>query len=103
MNNNFGGVIWTNHALQRLKEREIKQSDAWYTWRRPEQSRYAATKGAWIFYRTYGNQKIEVVSKKDEKGKWIILSVWSRYFHQKQKPEKESLIITLLKKIFKKN
>ena len=107
MDRNYGGVVWTNHALQRLRERGIKQGDAWATWRRPEQSRYAVSKGAWVFYRTYGNQKIEVVSKKDEKGKWIILSVWSRTVYQKTKKEKsESFIISILKKklgkIFKK-
>jgi len=28
MERNYGGVIWTNHALQRLKERGISQRDA---------------------------------------------------------------------------
>ena len=28
MEKNFGGVIWTNHALQRLRERNISQGDA---------------------------------------------------------------------------
>ena len=31
MDRNFGGVIWTNHALDRLRERGIKQGDAWVT------------------------------------------------------------------------
>ena len=25
---NYGGVIWTNHALERLNKRGIKQGDA---------------------------------------------------------------------------
>ena len=74
----FGKVIWTNHALAKLKERGIKQGDAWATWRRPDQSEYAKTKGAWVYYRTYGNQKIEVVAKQNEKRQWVILSVWSK-------------------------
>jgi len=78
MDKNFRGVIWTNHALQRLRDRGIKQGDAWATFRRPDQSRYAASKGAWVYYKTYGSQKIEVVAKKNEKGEWLILSVWSR-------------------------
>lgn len=77
MNNRFGGVVWTNHALDRLRRRGIKQGDAWATWRRPDQSEYAKTKGAWIYYRTFGNQKIEVVAKQNEKKEWVILSVWS--------------------------
>lgn len=77
MNNNFGGVIWTNHALQRLKERQISQSVAWATWSRPDQSRKGAS-GNWVYYKTYGDQKIEVVAKQNERGEWLILSVWSR-------------------------
>lgn len=100
MEKNFGGVIWTNHALARLGQRGIKQGDAWVTWRRPEQSRYAKEKGTWVYYRTFGNQKVEVVAKKNEKKEWIILSVWSRYVFPKKKPK--SFLEFFLKKIFKK-
>lgn len=79
---NFGGVVWTNHALERLHQRGIKQGDAWATFQHPEQSRYAATKGAWIYYRTYGSEKIEVVAKQNERKEWIILTVWSRPVYQ---------------------
>ena len=100
MNKNFGGIIWTNHALKRLKERNIKQGDAWVTWKRPDQSRYATKKGAWIYYKTYGNQRIEVVAKKNEKKEWIVLSVWSRPVYGREK-KKESLIRLLIRKIFR--
>jgi len=100
MDKNFGGVIWTNHALQRLKDRGIKQGDAWVTWRRPEQSRYAKDKAAWVYYRTFGNQKMEVVAKQNERSEWIILSVWSRQVIEKKKPK--SFLKFFLKKIFKR-
>lgn len=78
MDRNYGGVIWTNHAIQRLQERNIKQGDAWAVWNRPDQSRYAANKGAWVYYKTWGNDRIEVVAKQNEKKEWVILSVWSK-------------------------
>ncbi|MBI2268125.1 MAG: DUF4258 domain-containing protein [Candidatus Blackburnbacteria bacterium] len=78
MDRNFGGVIWTNHALQRLRERGIKQSDAWVCWRSPDQSRTASAKGAWVYYKTFGNERIEVVASQNERKEWVILSVWSR-------------------------
>lgn len=78
MDKNYKGIIWTNHALERLKQREIKQGDAWATWRNPQQSKFAKNKGAWIYYRTYKDQRIEVVAKQNEKKEWIILSVWSK-------------------------
>ncbi len=78
MDRNYGGIIWTNHALARLTERGIKQGDAWAVWNRPDQSRYSNDKNAWIYYRTWHDTKIEVVAKQNEKKEWIILSVWSK-------------------------
>src|SRR4030042_240998 len=78
MDNHFGGVIWTNHALDRLRQRGIKQGDAWATWRNPEHTKKGSTPGSWVYYRNYGNTQIEVVAKQNEKHEWIILSVWSR-------------------------
>lgn len=101
MDRNYGDIIWTNHALDRLRERGIKQGDAWATWNRPEQSRSGSGSqhGAWVYYRTYGNQRIEVVAKQDENKKWIVLSVWSKEIFGNGK-QKDSFWVNLLKKIF---
>lgn len=77
MDNHFGGVIWTYHALDRLRERGIKQGDAWATWRNPESSK-KGNSGNWVYYRNYNGTQIEVVAKKNERGEWLILSVWSK-------------------------
>jgi hypothetical protein len=84
MDKNYGGAIWTNHALDRLKQRGIKQSDAWATFNRPEQSRPASTRGATIYYRRYGNERLEVVASKNDQGTWVIMTVWSRPLFQKK-------------------
>lgn len=114
MDKNYGGVIWTNHAINRLYERGIKQGDAWATWRNPDQSRFATSKGAWIYYKTYGNKRIEVVAKQlpageagNEKKEWIILSVWSKYVNLGSnladgRGKSEGLLTKLLK-LFKLN
>jgi hypothetical protein len=78
MDNHFGGVIWTNHALERLESRGIKQGDAWATWRNPQDTRKGSILGSWVYYRNYGGTQIEVVAKQNERREWIILSVWSR-------------------------
>jgi len=85
MDNHFGGVIWTNHALDRLRKRGIKQGDAWATWRNPEQSKKGTVAGSWVYYRNYSGTQIEVVAKQNDlpagrqgRREWIILSVWSR-------------------------
>ncbi len=78
MDNRYGGVIWTNHALERLGERGVKQTDAWATWKNPDNSRYAASQGGWVYTRHFGDETIEVVAKQNEKKEWVILSVWSK-------------------------
>ncbi|MBI3290544.1 DUF4258 domain-containing protein [Candidatus Microgenomates bacterium] len=79
MANNYGGVIWTDHALARLKERGIKQEDALSAWNNPDRKRPGTNKnGTNVYYKNYGKQQLEVVSKKNDRGEWVILSVWSR-------------------------
>jgi len=101
----FGGVIWTNHALERLRERGIKQGDAWATFMRPDQSREGSNiHGSWVYYKTYGSERLEVVAKQNEKKEWVIMSVWSRPVYEDQKPHhkasrKDSFFIKVLKKL----
>ena len=99
MDNHYGGVIWTNHALDRLRERGIKQGDAWATWRNPQESRKGTIPGSWIYHRSYGSVQIEVVAKQNEKREWIIISVWSRRVSEDRK-KTESFLSFILKKLF---
>lgn len=107
MDRNFGGVIWTNHAMDRMRERGIKQGDAWATFNRPQQSRKGAS-GNWVYYRNWGGDQIEVVAKQNDKKEWLILSVWSRPMayekslrSNSQKPSKTSFWRSLYNQIFK--
>ena len=102
MDKKFGGVIWTNHVLKRLEERGLTQSDVWAVWRRPDSARYAQTKGAWIYNRTFGNQKIELVAKRNEKKEWVIMSVWSKTIENYHpKIEKSPLWLKTLRFLFR--
>lgn len=101
MDRNFGGVVWTNHAIARMRERGIKQGDAWATWRNPQESKKGTVPGSWIYYRTYGNERIEVVAKHNEKKEWLILSVWSRPVSDARKKESKSILRFLFRKIFR--
>lgn len=104
MENYYKGIIFTNHALDRLKERGISQGDAWATLVHPQESRKATTKNAWVFYRTYGSNKIEVVASQNEKKEWVVLSVWSRPVYGATSYPKpnifEQLVENILQKLF---
>lgn len=94
-------LIWSNHILERLKKRGIRKKDVWLTWYKPDQSRYAKSKGAWIYYKTINNFKIEVVAKQNEKKEWLIISAWKKPAPIKNNPS--SIIQFLLRKIFLKD
>lgn len=87
MDKNYGGVIWTTHALERLSQRNINQGDAWATFRRPDESRKGQKRGVYVYYKTWPYtdsngkkryERIEVVATQNEIKEWIILSVWSK-------------------------
>jgi len=96
MDRYYKGVIWTNHALARLRERGVSQGDAWATFVRPDFSRPAKNLGSYVYYKTYGNTKVEVVAKKNEKGQWLILSVWSKPVEKDEKFLKKGNFFTNL-------
>ena len=99
MDRNFGGVIWTNHAMERMSERGVKQGDAWATWRNPQISKRGTSPGSWVYYRNWGSTEIEVVAKQNERKEWIILSVWSRPTSKNYK-KPESFLSFIFRKVF---
>lgn len=104
MNNRYGGVIWTNHAIQRLYERRLAQSDAWYTFQYPDGQLRGGASGSFRYYKDYGNQRIEVVASQNEKKEWIVLSCWSKLMGTGQPlfTKRENLFWSLLKKLLGK-
>jgi hypothetical protein len=105
MDKHYKGIIWTNHAIDRMHQRGVSQKDAYATWSNPDNSRYAESKGAWVYYKDLGNRQIEVVAKQNDRKEWLIISVWakdreaSKQYHKAHKP-KQSLLLTFIKKIF---
>ena len=74
----YKGIVFTNHAMERATQRGVSQQDAWATLNNPDSLREADNKGKWVFYRTYGDRKVEVVASKNERNQWVVVSVWDR-------------------------
>lgn len=102
MNRYYKGMIFTNHALNRMRERGVSSQEVWAAWYKPEQSHYAKTKGAWTYYKTIGDKKIKVVAKKNQKNQWVILSAWNKQAVKKFSEAKtaEPLLKRFLKRLF---
>jgi hypothetical protein len=103
MNNRYGGVIWTNHAIQRLYERRITQSDAWYSFQHPDGQLPGTAPCSIKYFKDYGPQRIEVVATRNEKKEWIIISCWSKLIGTGQSifPKQENLFLVLIERIIK--
>jgi hypothetical protein len=104
MQTHFMGLIFTDHAIQRLYQRKIAQSDAWHAFKHATKRVPGATPGSFKFFKDYGKQRIEVVAKQNEKGEWVILSCWSKFVGTGQPlfQEPENFLVFLVKKLIKK-
>ncbi|MBI4097121.1 MAG: DUF4258 domain-containing protein [Candidatus Levybacteria bacterium] len=74
--NSFGGVIWTNHALDRLRERGIPQDDALLAFRHPDFQRRGKKKSAKLFIKKIADKRITLAAKQNERWEWVVVSVW---------------------------
>lgn len=74
-NKNFGGVIWTNHALDRLDQRGLTQDLALQTYNEPDKT-MPARDGATEYQKWFDKSRVTVIVKKNERGEWLVLSNW---------------------------
>jgi hypothetical protein len=97
MQRDYNGLIFTNHAIERMRQRRIKQGDAYATFKRADLSKKASTPGGYVYYRRWGNRQIEVVTKKNDRGEWVVLSVWDKDVNRMREngPEPKSFWRTL--------
>lgn len=74
-NNVYNGLIFTNHALTRMKEREISREDIWETYKFPdfqdEKKNDAAERT-----KKFGKKEVSIIFKYNEKNEVIIVSCW---------------------------
>ena len=72
----YGGVIWTNHALERLGQRGLSQQMAWQTFSSPDSSEKGKNPGTTESRKRFGKSTVTIISKKNERNEWLILSCW---------------------------
>jgi hypothetical protein len=73
---NYGGVIWTDHALERLGKRGLTQKLAWQAFQRPDEQQAGNNPGSHKFIKRVGGSTITIIAKQNNKREWIILSCW---------------------------
>ena len=68
-------LIFTLHAQDQLRNRGIKISEAWETFKHPLRTQKGKY-GGLEFEREFDNYKITVVAIQNNKNVWIVKSVW---------------------------
>ena len=73
--NKFGGAIWTNHALSRMKERGIPKNYAIESIKNPDSSE-RNEKGGIRTIKRIDDKIITSVTHRNEKNETIVISIW---------------------------
>lgn len=77
MGNYDYGVIWTNHANERIGERGVSKEDVIETFRKPDRTITDEKNGATEYQKRFGKLRITVIAKQNERKEWLILSAWA--------------------------
>lgn len=78
----YKGVVWTNHILQRMKERGLSYDDVYWAFSKPDKSLPSAADGGHKYYRVHNGLRLAVVAKKNEVGEWVMMTCWSKQLYQ---------------------
>lgn len=75
-NQRYGGVIWTNHALERLHQRKLPQHIAFLAFQAPDEREAGKQQGTTELRKRYKNSTITLIIKPNERREWLVLSAW---------------------------
>ncbi|MCX7997102.1 MAG: hypothetical protein N2691_05140 [Patescibacteria group bacterium] len=72
----YGGLIWTNHALERLQERKLPRHIAVTAYHAPDEKLRGKQPGTVELRKRHGKSLITLILKQNEPREWIVLSAW---------------------------
>lgn len=72
----YGNLIWTHHAIERMKARGLSQDMAGEAFRKPDKTIPGKTHGAFEYQKQFGSSRVTLIAKQNDKYEWIVLSAW---------------------------
>lgn len=72
----YGGIIWTNHAKERLINRGISQSMAAQAFQSPDAKFSGKNAGTVQYEKKFGHATVTIIAKQNESKEWLVLSGW---------------------------
>ena len=97
MKKEYQGVIFTNHALNRLYNRQVGQQKACLTLKKPQKKEPGKTLGSFKFSRDFDDYLLQLIAKKNNQNQWIILTCWVKDKSPRRQTKKRSFLSRLLK------
>lgn len=89
-------VVFTNHAIERIKQRGITGDLVWQTVRNPDKTAPGKEKHTTEFSKYHNGHTITAVGKKNDLAEWVVLSAWidpplagTHDYHKKEKYRKK--------------
>ena len=70
------GVIWTNHILERMRERNLSYDDVYWVFKKPDEFHFDDRNGSYKYYRYHKGMRLAVVAVKNENNQWVMKTCW---------------------------
>lgn len=69
-------VVFTNHSIERLKERGITGEMVWQAVKVPDFKSAGKQKHTTEFVKAMAGRRLVCIGKKNDLGEWVVLSAW---------------------------
>ncbi len=72
----YGNLIWTNHAILRMKNRGLPQDMAREAFLHPDKTISGKTHGSFEYQKHLDHSLVTIIAKQNDKYEWVVLSAW---------------------------
>ena len=96
MKREYRGIIFTDHALNRLHNRNVSQQKAHQTLKSPQRKQPGKTSGSFKFSRDFDDYLLQLIAKKNNQNQWIILTCWVKDKSSRRQTKERNFLDQLL-------
>lgn len=72
----YGGVIWTNHVIAKMRDRGLSQDTAWVTFKHPDRTFLGKKPHTSEFQKQFDRACVTVIATQNDKKEWVVISAW---------------------------
>jgi hypothetical protein len=76
MQQTYRGLIFTNHALERMRDRGLSQDMAYEAFSHADSSTAGKVQGTIEHVKKIDSYRVTMIAKENERREWIVISAW---------------------------